>query len=368
MPLTHEDNFSLAENTRPIRVELEPARSALESLLMLTKNHRMPGVADEWVARTQQAMSKEERDTNELVMIGLHFVVWPQGCWNSFSAYLNDLTETPPETLRDRMLDVYDAKLPAGAAIDRQAALASPDAYVAYLRQGFHADQIDEQVERQAYNYVIDPPALQRLVVDHLRHMWERFLALDWERQRPEMRKILRAYQGLDFTGKTFREAARLVTGENLASEKWEHIFTHAHRLTFVPHPYAGNALPCSVTHSGEAYVFFTPQPVDDLLSGAQELSLTEMIVRLSALSDDVRLRILRQIAENGELRSQEIMEALDLRQSAASRHLAQLVATGFLSERRCDGAKCYSLNATRVAGTLQALASYLLVGERSER
>jgi DNA-binding transcriptional ArsR family regulator len=198
--------------------------------------------------------------------------------------------------------------------------------------------------------------------------MWERYLSTDWERQRPEMRKILRAYQGLDFSGKTFREAARLVTGEELASEKWDHTFNHAHRLTFVPHPYAGTALPCSVTHTGDAYIFFTPQPVDDLLAGSQELSLTEMMVRLSALSDDVRLRILRHIAENGEQRSQEIMEALDLHQSAASRHLAQLVATGFLSERRCDGAKCFSLNATRVASTLQALGNYLLAGERSER
>ena len=95
-------------------------------------------------------------------------------------------------------------------------------------------------------------------------------------------------------------------------------------------------------------------------------LTRTEILVRLSALTDDTRLQILRQIAENGELRSQEIIDGLELSQSAASRHLTQLTAAGYLKERRCDGAKCYSLNVERVSDTLQAVAGYLKLGERN--
>jgi DNA-binding MarR family transcriptional regulator len=75
----------------------------------------------------------------------------------------------------------------------------------------------------------------------------------------------------------------------------------------------------------------------------------------------ETRLRILRIIAEHGEQRSQEIMEALDLSQSVASRHLSQLSASGFINERRCESAKCYALNPERVSDTLQVIASFLL-------
>jgi DNA-binding MarR family transcriptional regulator len=77
-------------------------------------------------------------------------------------------------------------------------------------------------------------------------------------------------------------------------------------------------------------------------------------------MADDTRLRILRLIAEEGEKRSQEIKRELDLSQSAASRHLKQLSATGYLAERRCEGAKCYSLNMDRVEDTLKAVSAYL--------
>jgi len=82
---------------------------------------------------------------------------------------------------------------------------------------------------------------------------------------------------------------------------------------------------------------------------------------RESLMADDVRLHILKLIAEEGELRSKVIMERLELSQSAASRHLNQLSATGYLIERRCSGAKCYSLNGERVQDTLKAVSAFLL-------
>jgi DNA-binding transcriptional ArsR family regulator len=90
------------------------------------------------------------------------------------------------------------------------------------------------------------------------------------------------------------------------------------------------------------------------------ELSRAELLVRLGALADDTRLSILKLVADQGESRSQDIMQALDLSQSGASRHLQQLAAAGFLHERRCNGAKCYALNGDRIDATLQALGSFL--------
>jgi DNA-binding transcriptional ArsR family regulator len=93
----------------------------------------------------------------------------------------------------------------------------------------------------------------------------------------------------------------------------------------------------------------------------APDLSRAEILVRLNALADDTRLRILKLISEGGELRSQEIMTRLELSQSAASRHLTQLSATGYLDERRCEGAKCYALNPRRIKDTLRAISAFLL-------
>ena len=68
-----------------------------------------------------------------------------------------------------------------------------------------------------------------------------------------------------------------------------------------------------------------------------------------------------RMISDQGEQRSQDIMQSLDLSQSAASRHLKQLSATGYLFERRFRGAKYYKLNSERIQNTLEAISTFLL-------
>jgi ArsR family transcriptional regulator len=83
--------------------------------------------------------------------------------------------------------------------------------------------------------------------------------------------------------------------------------------------------------------------------------------MRLGALADDNRLQILKLVSDQGELTSKELMSSLGLSQSATSRHLQQPSATGYLAERRCNGAKCYKLNPERLQGTLAAVAGYLL-------
>ena len=73
------------------------------------------------------------------------------------------------------------------------------------------------------------------------------------------------------------------------------------------------------------------------------------------------RLHILQMIAEQGEMRSQEIMEAINLSQPSVSRYLTQLTATGYLQERRESGAKVYILNKDRIEKTLKAINAFLL-------
>ena len=88
------------------------------------------------------------------------------------------------------------------------------------------------------------------------------------------------------------------------------------------------------------------------------------MLTRLSGLADDTRLRLLKLLADRGEMRAGEIMAELGISQSSASRQLRELVATGYLRAERREGAKVYRLNRARVGDTLAALQSYLAPDE----
>jgi DNA-binding transcriptional ArsR family regulator len=120
--------------------------------------------------------------------------------------------------------------------------------------------------------------------------------------------------------------------------------------------PYVGR-----FCESGTFWVLFGARLPAGSQVHAPDLSRAEIVVRLGALADDNRLRILQAVSEAGELSSQQIMADLGLSQSATSRHLKQLSATGYLSARRCNGAKCYQLDPERLEDTLQAVGSFLL-------
>jgi DNA-binding transcriptional ArsR family regulator len=94
--------------------------------------------------------------------------------------------------------------------------------------------------------------------------------------------------------------------------------------------------------------------------SSSTQFSRSEVLVRLSALADDNRLRILEVLAKEKELYAQDVISRLGLSQSAASRHLRQLSATGYITERTLHGAKCYTLNNEQINHTFQILRQFL--------
>lgn len=368
MPLITDDVLELSRVSTRMTFALEPVRSAVESLLLLQWHNEMSGMA-EWVYTTAHAMSAEERETNQVVMIGLFHVAIPREHWDSFPAYVDALEKAQPEALVEKLLSAYERVAPVYAksepVLDRAAALLSADHYLAFLLQRFPAEKMDVAVERAAYAYVANPAALQRLVVDHLRSMWEKYLAAEWKRVQPMLQKSVQAFHQVNLKGLSFLEAARQVTGQSFLEDKWTAIFADARRLIFVPHPHVGPYLLKCLGSRGEMILFFGARLPEGANIDAPDLSRTEIVMRLSALADDTRLRILRTIAEQGELRAQEVIDQLELSQSAASRHLTQLSATGFLQERRCEGGKCYTLNPDRIRSTLQAIARFLQEHER---
>lgn len=369
MPIANSDLLLPDDATPALNVALEPAHNVQHSLLLLARADEASGF-DEWVYRTAAAMTPEERATNLLVMIGFHYAVRPRHSYPSFPAYLEHLATTRPTHLRDKVLDAYIdmARLNEGGASDARpsydAILADVNTFLAFLRRGF-GEHVIVEIERQAYTYLLDPPALQQLIVGHLRAMWYKYLAVEWERVRPMLQKAVRAFDGVDLDSMERSAAAEYVLGQPLKDDKWCHKIDDAARVTFVPSAHVG-PYTARIEAGGRLWILFGARQPQDAGEAAPELTRAELLVRLSALADDTRLSILRLVAEQGELRSQDVIGLLDLSQSGASRHLQQLSAAGFLSERRCNGAKCYHLNGERVDNTLAALGAYLARTESS--
>lgn len=344
-----------------ITVALEPAHHLINSLVLLNKSDHLSGYA-EWVTQTAVSLTPQQLHTNKLVVLGLHYAVVPFRSWSSFEAYVDNLAAHYPETLRDRVLEAYES-LPCSRDVpvtDRAQILSSADAYLEYLYGRFPPEVIDDEIEREAYILMIDPPKMQQVIVNHLRTMWQTILKPEWERIQPMLQASVNAFSEMDFSNMTPVEAARAVVGQDL-QEHWEKMFAEekVDNLVFIPS-----------AHVGPYVSMFKPNGTLWLLFGARlpegtaviypDLSRSELLVRLNALADDNRLRILQLIRDEGEQCSQDVMNLLSLSQSATSRHLKQLSATGYLIERRRDGAKCYNLNPGRIEATLQALANFL--------
>lgn len=155
----------------------------------------------------------------------------------------------------------------------------------------------------------------------------------------------------------TALEAIRVVTGRDLGGiwDEW------GKELIFVPSPHIGPYVTrYDVPDKTKSWVVFGARLPEGARVSSPALSRSELLVRLSALADDTRLQILELLTYNDELCASDIIKTLKLSQSAASRHLRQLTATGYLLERRREVAKCYSLNPQRVDDTLRALKRFL--------
>jgi DNA-binding transcriptional ArsR family regulator len=369
MPL---QDFVEIPDAAPVTVALEPARNAFHSLSLLAKAEELSGLGD-WVTHTLDALTPRERKRHKVVFYGLYFAMVPEQSWASFPAYVDHLATRNPTALRDRILAIYARHplLTNGECqegwydkphpIDPGAILKDVDSYLAFLRERYEMDQSEAELEAQAYSYLADPPAMQDLIVSHLRKMWDEYLAPEWERVEPMLQDAVKAFQQIDFSKMSKLEAGHLITGQELEREKWEWKFEQVKKVVFVPSAHLGPYLGKLWAGGDTLWVLFGARLPEGTQFQAPDLSRAEIVVRLSALADGNRLQILKLISEKGELSSQDIMTSLEFSQSAASRHLKQLSANGYLSERRCNGAKCYQLNPERIENTLQAASNFLL-------
>jgi DNA-binding transcriptional ArsR family regulator len=351
--------------TTTVGFSLAPARNGLQDLLLITEAENTSGF-DEWVYQTVARLPAERLRVNRLVVhplcVGCHLdnVAWP-----GFVAWVDDLAARDAHAMRDVVLEnlIDEARETLGdtdGGIPDVLQLAGDRAaYISLIdrvsEQKYKHEPPDRALQEEAHAYLADPPAMQDLVVTHLRTMWDEVLAEEWERNLPLLQASVAAFQSLDFGGVSMSDALPRVTGRDLPAD-WEEKEKGADRIVFIPSAHIGPYLLWLGTDERTAHIVFRAHVPEGVSAGEPALSRSELLMRLSALADDTRLRILERLARDGEMGAQDVMARLDISQSAASRHLRQLVATGYLAARRHEGAKLYRVNRGRIDDTLDAV------------
>ena len=350
-------------------VALEPASNALNSLALLTAVDRRPAL-HAWVVQTAAGLTPEQRQANRLVFEGLGAALMPEGDWPDFPAYLADLAARSPTVLRDRVLEAACRPVPAwqepqGARVRPMPMdlLADQEAYIARLRLLQADESFDEAVHAGAHELLNDPPALHHLVVAHLRAMWNEVLAPEWRRAMPVLERVVSRLHHHLAHDPEVAEYFRLLLEHGFAGEPAA--ATHViDEIIFVPSPHTGRYV-IPRPSGGRLRVFFdAPRNIAALLRTAHTspIAKAELLVRLTALADDTRLRILELFATRDEISAQEIMTHLDLSQSSVSRHLKQLGP--YLVAQRGGGAnKLYQLSPAQIALTFRAVQHLVASG-----
>jgi DNA-binding transcriptional ArsR family regulator len=311
--------FQIAtRHTTPVQLEYEPVYNVLNSIALLGQVERLPAL-DAWVVRTAAELAPEQRHINQLIFAELAGALLPGRDWPDFPNYLADLAASSPDLLRDRAL-LWRLETSADAAL-----------------------------RAEAETLLDDPPALQDLLVTHLRAVWEGGLADEWRRVQPLLQRIpaVVKHKAAPDADAIVDNLRTFIAGPACGEAGVDQIIC-------APSPHVGRYV-TRLRQDSVLRLFFHGQSNFAVVMRTSPIGRAELLNRLTALADDTRLRILELFANQNELSAQEIMARLDLSQPSVSRHLKQLAP--FLVERRGEGAsKFYSLGPTQVDLTFRTL------------
>ncbi len=361
-----------------IQISLEPVKNILYSMLLIEKSKMLSGI-NHWPIDTFNSLSRDESLTHSLIFNGFFYTIIPTRSWTSFPEYLKHLENKDPNAIIDKLLRSYLKKtntlthsinkfLTEDKDIDREIILESEDSYLGFLNSlnedpERYCCEIDINLERAAYKLMKTPLAMQNTIVKHLQMVWDLYLAKEWINVKGIGLDSVNSFQHIDFNNKEIFDVIKLITDKDCRIIFKEYTLNRmktVERFIFVPSPHIGPYV--NKLFLGDSmWIFFGARVPSGSKFEAPRLDHQGIITNLGALADSTRLKIVKHITTIGERSSVEIIHDLNLSQSAASRHLKQLSATGILNERRGTNGKYYSLNEERIKTTFESVKNYLL-------
>lgn len=346
----------LAPRTVKVRIVLNPVRSLLNSLSLLNLTELRSGLGD-WIGETAESMPADLYQQNALAVELSELIEIP-----------DDITEFPAFIDYVAQYDMSDAAEKFGNRIahkiggDTAEILSSVENFTAALTAHYakKGDTCDEASTADLYQHIINHEEGKRLLVSHLTTMWEQYLKTEWKNAETMLQEVVRAFDQLDLSDLTPLEAIQLVTGRDMTGS-WSNE-DDPDELIFIPNPHMGPYISqWGKDSKNRIHIIYGARIPEGVLNTSTELGLRDLLVQFNALADSTRLRIIALLTQNRELCSQDFQQMLDISQSAASRHLRQLVATGYLDEHRRDLNKYFSLNQRRIHETIAEMRMLLI-------
>jgi len=364
--------YILAPHLVTVQFEVFPVLNLLQSMRQINDIDRLSGMGD-WITQLAAALPPHMKADNTQVFDFLFPVTYrmdrtPDPAM-TFPEYITRFDDLTPQAAQSQVIDMI-MRMPQHA----------PDSWrdqppftadmlmndwetfhrvINHMMECDDEDTLAAAEVRRMYELLNAPQAIVPLVKAHLTRLWEEYTAAEWARVLPMIQESVTAYRQVSIDDSTLIEAIRSVSGRDFAGKIESSKLSAITQAVFIPN-----------AHLGPYVSIFPREHVGYILFGARlprnsrvqspALSRSELLVRLNALADDVRLRILELLTQHDEMCAQDIMEKLNLSQSSVSRHLSQLSATGYVIERRREVNKCYSLNPDRVKDTARALTSFL--------
>lgn len=359
-----EWDFIAAPATVEIDFAVNQAEIVVNMMHLLNAIEENAGLS-QWMESTYQALSQEEKHAHQMASMALESIHWEQGL-DTFLDVIAQLEAQDAVDLRAKALSWLTNAESGETAPALDDVLSSVDPFLgatlAHSEKHGKEDRYDEAFWRWMYDHLVDAEAFKQTVVQHLTMMWDRFVRDHWVRNEALLNESRNAFEQMDFG--TFSDAfaaIEAVTGRNMRGlEKMEQHFSKSHHLIFMPVTHLGPYISWGRHENGEDILFFSARSPRNTRVDSPALNRNELLVRLNALADDTRLRMLEMLVEEEEICAQDFINRLDLSQSSASRHLRQLTASGYLNERRRDVAKCYTLNKERIEDTMKALGRFV--------
>lgn len=341
-----------------VRFALDPVLSAVDMIAELVRVGN-GNRHNEWAISTAAQLTPHELRMQQLLfeVPAKFFYHHSDRDFPTFPDYLDDLVAQGPMPIHNQTMAMFVEKVGEGAGITPEMLLADRNLFFDVVRQHWEGEVFNEELFSELHRLLNAPAELLSVLVGHLRHMWETYIRAEWERQLPALQAAVEAYRRIDFGPITAIEALREVTGREVPPI-WASRFEGVKEMVFAPTSHLGPYMVVAGIDERRTILFGVRMPKE--IRAESNLSRVELLVRLNALADDTRLRILEMIGRNGEMKAADIATQLGLTQPTTSRHLIQLVSSGFLVERRQDVAKVYSLNRERVQSTLSGLERLL--------
>jgi DNA-binding transcriptional ArsR family regulator len=336
------------------------------SIAMLTSAPQFSGLSP-WIYDTHSQLTLQQRVWNDLLVNAIYGERSQAFYEQDFVASIQQLESESAEEHLARQLGWMQHY--AHIESDTDTIMQDYASYRAFLAQvkeakGMSMDDEDEDMLKYMYEMLSDSVTMKHHIIAHAHQLWTSRLQTELANNDSLLQESAQAFRAGTYDGMDTYDVIEHVTGRNMRAIDKLGEDLQDKILLFVPSMHIG------------PYVGWMPVEDDDLMiifygarlprTSAPEnapttaLTRSELLMRLNALADDTRLKMLKLLTEREEICAQDFINELNLSQSSTSRHLRQLTASGYVNERRRDVAKCYSLNHERVEDTLNALARYL--------